>query len=272
MKKKKKRKSSSLTICLFTISFLMLFILTLSIVRSTSSTQKDTFKMNSRVAEATGEVKGNENIYQVKGWVQVQGTSIDLPILYHPDGDYPVELEGYGWLSEYQPGFHNHFTVTGHNIFNLSSHPEIQSEDFSRFESLMAFMYYDFAKENRYIQFTYEGKEYVYKIFMVGFVPSLDSIFFPDSIDYTEEEMKEYLEQLESYNIYHYDLDVSVKDKVLALTTCTRFFEADKNWKFYVVGRLERENEDRIRYSVSKTEKYQEIEEKLKGSEENEEV
>ena len=55
--------------------------------------------------------------------------------------------------------------IFGHNIFNLGPSPKKSSNNFKRFEELMNFIYHDFAQENKYIQFTINGKDYVYKIF-----------------------------------------------------------------------------------------------------------
>ena len=219
------------------------------------------------------DIKSNGNFYEVVGWLQVQGTSIDLPILHNIDKEkYPVELEGYAWIPNYSSEFSNHIQVMGHNIFNLSSQPKMKSEEFKRFEELMSFVYYDFAKENKYIQLTFGEEEYLYKIFMVGFVPTAEIFFFPSNKEYTEEQMKGYLKTIEEHNLYDYDIEVSEEDKIISLTTCTRFFGSNTDWEFYVVGRLVREEEKINNYSVAKTEKYEEIETILKGDEENEEM
>lgn len=268
MKKKKKQKNK--VIGLFVLSALLLVvIISYAVIKLFS---KDYYQMIPRVQEATGTVTGYENIYEKKGWLQVQGTSIDLPILYHSEKNYPVELQGYSWFTDYSPGFHNHFEIRGHNIFNLSAMPDINSPDFLRFEQLMAFVYYDFAKENKYIQFSYEGKEYLYKIFMVGFVPTIDTILLPSGLDYSEQDMETYIDSMKSRSIYDYQVDVSAKDKILSLETCTRFYGSNNDWEFRVVGRLVRDGERIDNYSVSKNDQYKEVEKVLKGSEENEEM
>ena len=79
--------------------------------------------------------------------------------------------------------------------------------------------------------------------------------------------MNQYLEKLSEYNLYKYDLDVNSSDKVVALSTCTRFYGITDKWSFYVVGRMVRDNEKINHYSVQKSEKYSEIEKILKGDE-----
>ena len=230
----------------------------------------DYYKIESRVEKAkkekTLEDPGFENI----GWLSIQGTNIDYPLLYNSnrEAEFPVQVEKYVWSFNYEKGFHNMIKITGHNVFNLSMHPEIKSNDFNRFEELMSFIYYDFAKENKYIQLTIDGKDYLYKIFSVGFISKLHEIInFPLTDDYTAKEMKEQIKYFNETSLYDYKLDVDENDKLIYLTTCTRFIEADKSYSFYVAGRLVREDEKIDNYKVTKKDKYKEIENKLKGDE-----
>ena len=265
IKQKQQKKNKKIIIVL-----IILLLLIFSIYISFSS--KDYYKIKPRIEKVNGIFEGENYTYEKVGWIQIQGTSIDLPIFYSKEVLYPVELEGYAKMIKYYPGFHNHLEVSGHNIFNLSPRPKIDSNDFKRFEALMAFVYYDFAKDNKYIQLSYNKNEYLYKIFMVGFIPKLAMALLPFNIDYTEDEMQEFLETIEKYNIYKYDINVSTKDKVLVLSTCTRFFGEDTDSEFFVIGRLIREDEKINNYSIKKADKYSEVEKILKGSEENEEI
>ncbi len=271
MKNKIKKQNKKNLFLLIGIAILLIIIL-LIVLSLKDASIKDYYEIKPRAEKASGEFNGDTYSYEKVGWIQVQGTSIDLPVLYSLEVRYPVELEGYAHMTKYYPGFHNHLEVEGHNIFNLSAHPKIESKSFVRFEALMAFVYYDFAKENKYIQLTYGGEEYLYKIFMAGFIPETVAYRLPFSLDYTEDQMKEFLEKVDSYNIYDFDVDVSTEDSVLVLNTCTRFFGQNDDRGFYVIGRLVRDNEKIRNYSVTKNENYKEIEKILKGSEENEEM
>ena len=42
---------------------------------------------------------------------------------------------------------------------NVSSQPLIGDKNQGRFEQLMAYIYYDFVKENKYIQYTINNKK-----------------------------------------------------------------------------------------------------------------
>lgn len=270
-KLKQKRRGKVL---LYSLAFLLLLVLLILIYLKFF--QKDYYTIKPRVKQVEEQetVDGYYDTYKTVGWIQIQGTNIDLPILYNVSGyDYPVEQEGYAKMAKYTPGFHNHFVVSGHNVFNLATIPRIHAEEFKRFEELLAFVYYDFAKENKYIQLTYEGEEYLYKIFMAGFIP-LEEVFpYPEEMDFSSEEAESYLKLAKKHSLYDYHVDVDKKDNLIVLSTCTRLLGDNTDWNFYVIGRQVRKNEKIRNYSVSKKEKYKEIEEiLLESEEENEEM
>ena len=270
MKKKKRTKRK---IKVITISVLCLFFLILSIVFTVNSVTKPIF--SSRIEkEKKYQLTYQKESFETVGWIQVQGTNIDYPIVFHEGGDstYPVEVTSYAWLSNFEVGFHNHMRVTGHNVFNLSSQPEYHSELFERFEELLGFVYYDFAKKNQYLKLTFKGKEYIYKIFAVDFMPMIKRMDYPLLDDYTKEEMESVLDIIDEYNIYDYDVDVNSNDSILTLSTCTRFFGDGYPYEFKVIGRLLREDEKIRTYSVKKNKNYEKINERLEGDDEDEEI
>ncbi len=232
---------------------------------------KTVYKIEPRASNVSEVKIENGSSYSAIGWLRVQGTNIDFPIIQNTgeDEEFPVQLESFVWSLNSDNKFHNQMLVTGHNIFNLSDQPKLSSPQFTRFESLMSFIYYDFAKENEHIQLTIDGKEYIYKIFMVAFVPSSLSVWFPINDDYSNKEMKDYLKLFDKYNFYKYDLDVSEKDDIITLNTCTRFYGLNRDVELYVLGRRLREGEKATPYKVTTTDAYKEIENVLKGDENN---
>ena len=133
---------------------------------------------------------------------------------------------------------------------------------FQRFEDLMSFAYYDFAKDNKYIQFTLGDKEYLYKIFSVGFIPSYEVDLFPEkSVDGVK--MKKHIQYLKDYSIYDYSINVNENDSVISLITCSRLIDAYQD--FVVSGRLVREKEMISDYKVVKNDNYKKVENILKG-------
>ena len=159
--------------------------------------------------------------------------------------------------------------VSGHNILNLSSNPVMKDEMFIYFEELMNFVYYDFAKENQFIQLHIDGEEYVYQIFSVNFLKPFDVNNFA-RIGYEKEDMKEFLNVLNKGNLYDHNIDVNEDDKFISLYTCTKFYGKEINSNLVVTGRLLRKGEKIKLSTIEKTEKYDEIADIMKGGEENE--
>ena len=60
------------------------------------------------------------------------------------------------------------------NILNLGTNPVMKDDMYVYFEELMNFVYYDFAKENQFIQLNVNGEDYIYKIFSVDFLKVFD--------------------------------------------------------------------------------------------------
>ena len=254
-----------LALCFVFVVFLVVFAFTKVIFKN------DYYKVVSRTDKVkTTKVDYPDDPLETVGWIQVQGTNIDYPVVFKDTLEaFPGEISKYGWLTNYDNKFTNHMRISGHNLFNLSSTPKMESKLFERFESLMSFVYYDFAKDNKYIQFTYDGKEYVYKIFSTAFISNSTKYDFPVSNEYSSKEMDEYIKVLKKNSIYDYDVDVNKNDKIISVITCTRFFGLDDNLDFRIVGRLVRENEKLNNYSVKKNKNYEKVEKKLKGDEEN---
>ena len=138
---------------------------------------------------------------------------------------------------------------------------------FNRFEELMAFVYYDFAKDNEYIQLTIDDKDYVYKIFATGFIDKTTASFFPIKSNVEKNDVKNLIEIFKSKSLYKYDIDVNANDVIISLSTCTRFYGANSDTDFYVVGRLIRDDEKIDHYKVIKNKNYEKVLKKLKGDE-----
>ena len=229
--------------------------------------------MESRISQLENLEKPDTDDFEAIGWLKVQGTSLDMPIMRSEIDDYafPVEYDNYVWtLNEKLPD-NNLIILTGHNIFNLSSNPTLKSDLFTRFEELMSFVYYDFAKDNKYFQVTLNGEEYIYKIFAVDFISYVDFLKLPSENKHTDKEFKEYIQYLKENSLYDYDIDVNENDKVVSLITCTRFYGSQQRMEFYVTGRLVRKNERLNNYKVTKNKNYEEVEKIMKDGETNEE-
>ncbi len=202
---------------------------------------------------------------EVLGWIRVQGTDIDYPVLDTTLADDKM-TENYAWNNSWQKEkLEDHTIIYGHNIQNVSSHPLIKHKDHRRFEQLMGFVYYDYAKENLYLQYSNKTGDYLFKIYSIS--------FFDTTKLNVEEEKSSYIETTQKNSFYHYDVDVTKDDSLITLITCTRFYGSNQSYEFKIDGRLLRDGEKATSYNVKKNDKvYEAILNKLKEGEEDEKL
>ena len=256
-KKIKKIQKGYLLIALFAV---IIILLGLGFFKDT----KPIYKIEDRKAkfEAAKKEFDDDNTTTV-GWLRVQGTNIDYPI---------VSLEDYNDLATLSSITNNYLInnnskelllnkvdILGHNIINLSSNPKINSPNFTKFEGLMAFIYPNFVKDNKYIQYRVNGKDYLYKIYAVRIQDSYKGIETINLTNYTKEDTKKYLEKVKKDSIYKFNVDTRDDDNLISLITCTRFFGPDKEAAFVVDARMLREKEKVRNYSVKTTDNYEKI-------------
>ncbi len=226
------------------------------------------YKIKSRVDAVEKQAKKDkEEDYDIVGWIRVQGTNIDYPVIYAPDHNFTYDMENFAWTEVDFKKLNNITYIQGHNILNLSKNPLIAEKYHTRFEQLMSFTYLEFVKENKYIQYTFKGKDYLYKIFAVSYQTSSDIDYY-NKDNYSKKKMQKYIDNALENSIYDFDIDVNSNDKIISLVTCTRMF--GNSISFKVDARLVRNLESVKNYDVKKTKEYSKVEEQMKGGSSNE--
>lgn len=192
---------------------------------------------------------------QKYGWLQVQGTSIDLPILSDSVGGN-IDFN-YGWITTGSIGYKTRKVIVGHNVLNVSNTPMVNNPLLTNFEDLMSFVYYDFANENMYLSYTENGEDKIFVIYGIGFYD-----YNYDSAQGLNEknEINNYIKQVKKNSIYKYDVDVNSSDNLITIKTCTRYFGLYEKQQFIIDAREVRKGEEIIKYNVTKTKLYNEYE------------
>lgn len=191
----------------------------------------------------------------VIGWLRVEGTNIDLPLIYATTQEKVSKgTYNFAWSIYKNDQLQNKVTFMSHNIQNVSSHPLKNSEKFVRFEALPAFLYEDFARKNQFIQYTVGGKNYLYRIFSVAIVKKTEIKYAKDN--YPKEKLQKYIANSLKESYYKYDTDVSANDKILTLTTCTRFFGRSSDYVLRIDARKIRSFEKKEPVSMKTTLNY----------------
>lgn len=270
----KNKKTKKLKVMVIALIIILLILSVIGITFILESSKEVIYEKSSRVKNISEEKnKDNSDKFKTIGWLKVQGTNIDTPIITYLDDDENsmASKNNYLWNLNKEEKLFNKVSIMGHNLLNLSAKPEVGLKEFSRFDDLMSFVYYDFIKDNKYIQYTIDGKDYVYKIFAVGFDYQYN-LDVNNNGNYSKKQLQKYIDKLKKKSIYDFNIDVNENDKVISLITCTRMFGTDDEREFVVSARLVRKGEKLTNYSVNKSNKYKKIEGKLKGDVENEKI
>lgn len=268
MKKKRKNKRLIYTTVITTLLLILIGILLISGLVKLIASFKPFYKVEERT-ENVEKYNNNHTETTAIGWIRVQGTNIDYPVIY-PNGNVDLSMitEDFTWVLNEFDEVKNKIFILGHNIRNVSSNPLITDENNTRFEQLPSFMYLDFIKENKYVQFTIAGKDYLYKIFSVSIVK--DSELSYRTRDLSDEDLKEYINNSLKDSFYDFDVEVDENDKIITLATCTRFYGPTTDYTYKIDARLLRDDEKVKNYSVKENKNYKEIKETIEGGESNE--
>ena len=244
-------------ICLFSGLILCILISIFLIGRGRNEKKQTTFhgvedgyyEIEERVEKVkTTKVEDRSSI----GWVRVQGTNIDYPII----GVQLDSLDNFTWISPFYFSGDTRKVIYGHNMRNVSNEPLVAEPTHTRFEQLMSFANYNFAKDNLYIQVTEDGENHLYKIFAVGFYSVEEEI----GNSYSNENLSSYISNAEERSIYKYDIEVKDADDIISLITCTRFYGYDGKTQFRVDARRIREGEKTNQYLVIAKEGWNDME------------
>lgn len=198
------------------------------------------------VSDAPGKSIDWDELHQtnpdIYAWIYVPGTSVDYPVLQHPsnneyylnhnlDGSYGfpgvIYTENYNSKDFTDPNT----VIYGHNMDNTTM-----------FSTLHNFRNPDMVSEPHYIYiYTEDGRTLVYEIYAAYIYPSIHLLLnFDVKNDYIFEQYLRNISNMDLTssdlaNIRH-DIDVTVDDRIITLSTCTTDHDASK--RFLVTGVL----------------------------------
>lgn len=224
------------------------------------------YSISDRTQTLAKKQKEDDTVF---GWLRVQGTNIDYPVVYSQTDKFINEEYDYDylWTNSMSTTLNSRVLIWGHNIRNVSSKPLINEKKFNYFENLPSFLYYDFVKENKYIQYTINGENHLYKIYAVSMIDKDD---FSSDEYMTKEDRKKYVEEALKESYFKFDTEVNSESKLITLATCTRFF--GNNAVIIRVDGVSVGEGDKIKnYKVEKNNKnYEKVEKIMKGDDKDE--
>ncbi len=188
-------------------------------------------------------------LYQINkdvvGWINIEGTSLDYPVVQYSDNDYyhRLNFEGESNLHgvpyvDYSVDLKapsNNTIIYGHNVNN----------DDQMFNALVRYQKLDFYKEHPIVNFhtVYGERQYkIFAAFVANVNPEHGEVFqyhtFIDADSVAD--MQEFLYNVQVRSVLNTGVDVLPSDELLTLSTCTYEFD---NARFVVVARRVRDGE-----------------------------
>ena len=270
MKKKKKVRQKKVKTVIVLSIVIIIFIAAIVFFFLSDEKVMSNFKISDETEKINNAKKYGDDIV---GWLRVEGTNIDLPLVGAGNDDVDVSKGDYdfAWTNSFPDENSNRPTFISHNIRNVSSNPIIDDDTMTRFEQLMSYIYLDFIKYNQFIEYTNsEGETSIYRIYGVALLEDDQNSSYSDT--YTEAEQKRYLKKVKRESMYDIDVDVNSNDLLLTLFTCTRFYGPNTNYSFRVDARKLRDDEEKVYAKVEPNKNYDKIKERMEEGVNDEKV
>ena len=187
---------------------------------------------------------------QFVGWLNVPGTSIDMPVYQSSNNSYYLKHDNYDTYTKYGVPFLDMYG----DAKNLVRNSTIYGHNFDNgliFDELHNYQDLEFYKENPVIEFDTLYHDYKWKV-IAAFHTNGDStgdngyLFYYIAPRMGNNSFMKFYDELQQRSYIHTGVDVEPSDKVLTLSTCTYFFDrygSLENARFAVVARLVREGE-----------------------------
>lgn len=181
----------------------------------------------------------------VIGYLYIPGTNIDYPVVWASSNKYYEHLNIYKqysrngviWADQDVTSKSRNTVIYGHNWTNYSASPRINNPNDVMFAQLTAYQYSSFAQSHSTIKYANEDGEGTYKVFGAIYTTDLN-YYFNTNLSATT-----LYKQAKQNGLYCFDMDVQDSDKILTLSTCTRYLGQFADQRFVVLARKLRLNE-----------------------------
>lgn len=174
---------------------------------------------------------GNEDI---KGYLEIEGTTIEYPLLQSDDNEFYLEHDIYKNESVAGSIYLDYENDIEKLDYNIVIYGHNMKSDIM-FHDLRYYSDETYCQEHPYIEYSTLYHDYIYEIFSV-YETSVDFPYITVLFD-SDEAFYELSSQFKDRSMYEIDVDLNDSDKVITLSTCTSFsINSDK--RFVVQGKL----------------------------------
>lgn len=155
------------------------------------------------------------------GWLYVENTNIDYPVVQTTDNDYYLthsfdrSYNSAGWIfADYRCNFQGkgyNTVIYGHN-----------RKDASMFGSLQRSLTEEWYSEegNLYINFSTLNGDHVYRIFSTFVCNDEDVAGYTKTIFSSQDDFNDYVKMLERHSSHDFETDIENPEQILTLYTC----------------------------------------------------
>ncbi len=180
------------------------------------STKKvETTPYNKKYSKMFNELKQINS--ETVGWLTVNGTNIDYPVVQHSDNDYYLSHDfennsnRYGWVFM---DYRNNAATLGKNTI-IYGHDSAKVMFARLYRTLNKSWYTN--KTNQVITFNTINEASNWQIFSIYTIDTTSDYL---KTTFTEQEFLDFVNVLKSRSIYDFKVDVGANDKILTLSTC----------------------------------------------------
>ncbi|MFZ2538771.1 MAG: class B sortase [Oscillospiraceae bacterium] len=174
-------------------------------------------------------------------WIEIPETDINNIVMQGDENDYYLrrnedkENDIFGcYFADYECGFGKYDDFSQNTIIYGHS-DSTDNPDGKRFAQLYRFTDPEFAKKVPFIYVSTPEGRYKFEIFSTFYT---DTNFDYIQVNINEEQKLELANKAKSLSTYNYNVEPSLSDKILTLSTCTVKYGTDANYRFVIMAKL----------------------------------
>ncbi|WP_341322492.1 class B sortase [Solibacillus sp. FSL H8-0523] len=153
---------------------------------------------------------------QIIGWLSLEGTRLDNPVLQADNNDYYLS---HNYLDEKSRGgsifvdYRNQALQDKHTIF----YGHVLRNG-TMFGELANFAEQSYAEDHLVFYFEFAGKHYALQVF-AAYETTTDHYYI--ETQFTDETFTQFIQNIQSRSVISMPIDVTVQDKIVTFSTCT---------------------------------------------------
>ncbi len=191
----------------------------------------------------------------VIGWIEIENTRVDLPILQADDNDYYLERDIYGEYDKYGCIFADYRCLLTHNqrsdnivLYGHDTKTDSMFGDLDQYKTNFGTI--RFLREHPVIKLNSNYYKYnfvIFAVFIENTNPDEGDVWgYQNEIEFTDElDFMTFVSNCKKRSMYDTYIDVEYGEKMVTLSTCTTDLE---NGRLVIVGRELREGETGYEY------------------------